>query len=60
MKAFVASGNQGITYHPGIWHHPMVTLDVLTDFTCIVYENGTDGDCQLELLAEKFICHVDE
>lgn len=45
LRAFVARGHQGITYHPGIWHHPMIALDAPTDFTCLVWEDGTAGDC---------------
>jgi ureidoglycolate lyase len=45
LRAFVASGTQGITYHPGVWHHPMIALDAPTDFTCLVWEDGTDDDC---------------
>lgn len=26
IKAFVASGNQGVNYHRGVWHHPLVVL----------------------------------
>ena len=45
LSAFVATGTQGITYRPGIWHHPMVALDHETDFFCLVYEDGTEADC---------------
>lgn len=45
LTAFVASGAQGITYRPGVWHHPMVALDQQTDFFCLVYEDGSDADC---------------
>jgi len=45
LRAFVASGVQGITYRPGVWHHPMVALDRETDFFCLVYEDGTEADC---------------
>lgn len=27
LRAFVASGQQGVNYHLGTWHHPMIALD---------------------------------
>jgi ureidoglycolate lyase len=45
LKAFVASGTQGLTYKPGIWHHPLIGLDRQTDFACVVHEDGGEGDC---------------
>lgn len=45
LRVFVASGRQGISYHPGIWHHPMIALDAETDFACLVHEDGSADDC---------------
>lgn len=45
LRVFSARANQGITYHPGVWHHPMVALDRETDFFCLVFEDGSSGDC---------------
>jgi ureidoglycolate lyase len=45
LAAFVASGTQAISYHPGVWHHPMIALDAETDFVCLVHEDGTASDC---------------
>ncbi|MEO8798382.1 MAG: ureidoglycolate lyase [Polyangiaceae bacterium] len=45
LAAFVASGNQAIAYRPGIWHHPMIALDDVIDFACIVFDDGTAYDC---------------
>lgn len=45
LEAFVATGTQGITYRPGVWHHPMIALDAETDFACLVFEDGSAGDC---------------
>jgi ureidoglycolate lyase len=45
LAAFVASGTQAISYRPGVWHHPMIALDAETDFFCLVWEDGTAGDC---------------
>lgn len=45
LKAFVATGSQGVTYHPGVWHHPLVALDRAADFACLVWETKGRGDC---------------
>lgn len=44
-RAFVVPGNAGITYHAGVWHHPIVALDGETDFVCLVWEDGSPDDC---------------
>ncbi len=46
-RAFLASGQQAISYGAGIWHHPMIALDADTDFTCIVFENSSANDCEV-------------
>ena len=51
LKAFIARTEQGITYRPGIWHHPLIALDRQTDFACIVHEDGTDGDSEVRNIA---------
>ncbi len=45
LAAFVASGAQGLSYHPGVWHHPMIALDTEIDFACFVWEDGSHHDC---------------
>jgi ureidoglycolate lyase len=45
LAAFVATGAQGVSYAPGVWHHPMIALEHAIDFTCLVHEDGTPGDC---------------
>jgi ureidoglycolate lyase len=47
LRAFLAHGTQGVSYHPGVWHHPMIALDAVTDFACLVWEDGSDADCDL-------------
>ncbi len=51
-RAFVASGAQGVSYRPGVWHHPMIALDEPTDFACFVWEDGSEGDCVVSPLAD--------
>jgi ureidoglycolate lyase len=47
LRAFIARSGQGITYEPGVWHHPLIALDQATDFACVVYEDDTPGDCDI-------------
>ncbi|KAI0328606.1 allantoicase [Cubamyces sp. BRFM 1775] len=49
MRAFVASGGQGIVYDTGIWHHPMAVLHKTMDFTCVETQigNGDKLDCEV-------------
>ena len=47
LRAFVASKSQGMTYKPGVWHHPLVAMDHLTDFACLVWEDGSPEDCEV-------------
>jgi ureidoglycolate lyase len=47
LRAFIARGDQGITYSPGVWHHPLIALDQVTDFACVVFENGAPEDCKI-------------
>lgn len=45
---FLATTEQAIQYHPGIWHHPMIALgNQATDFACIVNESASQPqlDC---------------
>ena len=50
LRTFIASKHQGITYHPGVWHHPLIALDQETDFTCLVWEDRTARDCVVKRL----------
>ncbi len=52
LQAFVFEGAVGLSYRPGIWHHPMVALGQATDFACLVYEDSSASDCEVLDLAE--------
>lgn len=44
LQAFVTNGRQGINYHPGTWHHVLLTpYDAMT-FVCID-RIGTGNNC---------------
>ncbi len=42
LHAFIAGGDQGVNYHRGIWHHPLLTLDQVSDF--LVIDRGGAGE----------------
>ncbi|RMY82359.1 hypothetical protein D0861_07921 [Hortaea werneckii] len=48
LKAFIARGDQAVTYGPGTWHAPMVVLgERPIDFVVVQYMNGIGiEDCQ--------------
>jgi ureidoglycolate lyase len=52
LAAFVATGRQGVSYRPGVWHHPMIALDGETDFACFAWEDGTATDCTVVTFPE--------
>ena len=35
LHAFLASAGQGVNYAPGVWHHPLLALDAVSDFLVI-------------------------
>jgi len=44
LRAFLCRGDQGINYHRGVWHHPMIALDK----PCVFFEvhwAGSDRNC---------------
>lgn len=46
LQAFVAGPGQGINYHRGVWHHPMVALDAPAELAMLAWEDGTARDCE--------------
>ena len=42
LRAFRASGKQGVNYRAGVWHHPLIVLEPDHDF--IVVDRGGPGD----------------
>ena len=46
LRAFWGQSGHGITYQPGIWHHPLIVVGEPADFVCIVWENGRPDDCE--------------
>lgn len=53
LRAFLADGRQGVAYGPNIWHHTLMALDRETDFSCFVWEDGTELDCIVSMFAPE-------
>jgi len=54
LRAFVASGTQGVNYARGTWHHPLIALDREAEFLIVdrVAEDGRE-DCEVCELGEE-------
>lgn len=48
--AFFVDGSRGISYRPGVWHHPIIALERESDLACLVWEDETRGDCEVQSL----------
>ena len=57
LSVFIANGRQGVNYHRGIWHHPLMAIDEVTDF--IVIDRGGEGEnCDEFYFPEDITVHV--
>ena len=52
LRAFYATPDQGVNYHAGTWHHPVLALNAVSDF--LVVDRGGDGhNCDEFFFEEK-------
>jgi ureidoglycolate lyase len=52
VRAFATRGWQGVNYARGVWHHPLIALQAVSDF--IVVDRGGEGpNCDEEMLPES-------
>lgn len=45
LRAFVGLPGQAVAYAPGVWHHPILALDVPAQFVMLAWEEGGPEDC---------------
>ncbi|MBL8297373.1 MAG: ureidoglycolate lyase [Rhodanobacteraceae bacterium] len=48
-RAFLAREGQGVNYHAGTWHHPLLALDAVSDFLVIDRAGPGDNCDEVEL-----------
>jgi ureidoglycolate lyase len=58
LAAFIVEAPQGISYHPGIWHYPMTALGRQLDLACLVFEDESEGDCEIVELDEAVLVRI--
>ncbi|RMV72086.1 ureidoglycolate lyase [Pseudomonas coronafaciens] len=51
-RAFVTNGRQGINYHRGVWHHPVLTIKKQDDFL-VVDRSGSGNNCDEHYFVES-------
>ncbi|MBD1552235.1 ureidoglycolate lyase [Pseudomonas typographi] len=44
VRAFISNGRQGINYHRGVWHHPVLAIEQQDDFL-VVDRSGPGDNC---------------
>ena len=44
VRAFIATGKQGVTYRANTWHHGLTVLDRPGRFAVFMWRDGTKGD----------------
>lgn len=57
LMVFLARGDQGVNYAPGVWHHPLIALDALSDFL-VVDRSGPGENCDETVLPRPALIEV--
>jgi ureidoglycolate lyase len=50
LRAFVTNGKQGINYHRGTWHMPLIAFDAGQDFLIVDRRGGKESNCETHML----------
>ena len=58
IRVFLSNGQQGINYHRGTWHHPVIALKQETDFL-VIDRRGPDNNCEERPLETPFKVNLD-
>jgi len=58
VRAFVSDGRQGVNYHRGVWHHPVLTIEKRDEFL-VVDRSGSGNNCDEYFFAEDALLLLD-
>ena len=56
IQCFIASNSQGVNYHKGIWHHPLIAVDETSDF--LVVDRSGPGENLEEIWLSEDQCRI--
>ncbi len=51
LHAFVTNGSQGVNYHRGVWHHPLLAMGEVSDFL-VIDRGGPGHNCDQVIISE--------
>lgn len=54
ISAFISNGQQSISYHQGVWHHPLITLEANSDFL-VIDRIGEGQNCDIYMLSQPVL-----
>lgn len=57
LHVFLARGDQGVNYARGVWHHPLLALDSVTDFL-VIDRDGPGHNCDEAVLPEPVVIEL--
>ena len=57
FRAFLARGDQGVSYRRGTWHHPLLVLHPAQDFLVVDRDGPGDNLAEVDLGTASF--HID-
>lgn len=58
-RAFLASEGQGVNFHRGTWHHPLLALETISDF--LVIDRGGEGqNCEVARLPVSYLLEPEQ
>ncbi|MCP5159765.1 MAG: ureidoglycolate lyase [Gammaproteobacteria bacterium] len=59
-RVFLAGSRQGVNYHPGVWHHPLLALNAESEFL-VIDRDGPGLNCEevaLTTIYQISICQM--
>jgi ureidoglycolate lyase len=59
MRAFAVEGHVGVNYARGVWHHPLIALDTVSDFL-VVDRGGSQPNCDEIALSQPYRLSFEE